>query len=96
MEIPPLEDLWEVTRMIEEQVIDWTVPMREEAWRSGVKEGLQQGEATALIRILERKFGVLAESTQQRIRSTETDTLLHWIDRALVAQRVEDVLDTEE
>lgn len=60
--------------------------------KQGLQQGLQQGEAAVLIRLLERKFGVLTEALRRRIERADAETLLIWSERTLVAQSPDEVL----
>lgn len=55
-------------------------------------EGLQQGEARVLERLLRLKFGELPQAAQQRLAAADEPTLLVWSERVLTATRWEDVL----
>ncbi|MFB6260954.1 MAG: DUF4351 domain-containing protein, partial [Thiohalorhabdaceae bacterium] len=58
----------------------------------GKKEGRQEGEATVLLRMIERKFGPEAAAAyRERIQKADTETLLAWSDRILTAEAVEDL-----
>lgn len=56
------------------------------------EEGIQQGEARALLRFLERRFGTLPEHVRQRIDGADADTRDRWLDQAVTAEHVEDAL----
>jgi len=86
--LPPMEDLAAVKLMLEEQTIDWTRPIREEAAR----DGILQGEAIVMTRLLEKRFGPLTQSVREQIAEADAETLLEWADRFVDAQRLEDVL----
>ena len=58
----------------------------------GRAEGMQQGEATLLLRQIEHKFGASAlRDYRARVENADAETLLTWSERILVAERVEDV-----
>ncbi|HVV69086.1 MAG TPA: DUF4351 domain-containing protein [Gammaproteobacteria bacterium] len=59
--------------------------------RVGIMKGLQQGEATVLIRLLQRRFGQLSPEYLNQIQQASTDALLIWIDRVLDATSLEEV-----
>lgn len=74
----------------------WLEQGRQEGRLQGRQEGLQMGEATLLIRQLERRFGPLPEPYLERIEAADGETLLEWGDRVLSAGRLEEVfLDSE-
>jgi len=56
------------------------------------EEGMQQGEARVLERLLTLKFGALPAAVQRRIAEADEPTLLAWSERVLSAARLEDVL----
>ncbi|MDN5869886.1 MAG: DUF4351 domain-containing protein, partial [Nitrococcus sp.] len=64
----------------------------EQGKQQGLQQGLQQGEAAVLVRLLERKFGVLTESQRRRIETADAETLLSWSERILTAQSPDEVL----
>jgi hypothetical protein len=66
----------------------------------GINQRLDQrqhlGEATALLRLIERQmdrsFGPPSDSVRERVLAADSDTLLERLDRILVAKSVEAVL----
>ncbi|NEV65162.1 DUF4351 domain-containing protein [Thiorhodococcus minor] len=60
--------------------------------QQGIQQGVQQGEARILLRLLSARFGALPPGVQQKIEAADADTLLHWSERLLSAQTLEDVL----
>lgn len=60
--------------------------------RFGIEKGLQQGAASVLLRLMERRFGPLDDSTRARIVDADSDRLLEWSERILDAQTLNDVL----
>ena len=93
--------------MLEKRVEEWNRELREEGRLLGLKEGRkegikegqqrgvqkgrQEGEASLLLRQLERKFGRLDPQTRKRVRSADAERLLDWGERVLTAERLEDV-----
>ncbi|WP_295447069.1 transposase [uncultured Thiodictyon sp.] len=55
-------------------------------------EGRQQGECAALMRVMHHKFGDIPEPARLRIESADPETLLEWLDRALVAASIDEVI----
>ena len=55
----------------------------------GRKEGLQEGEATVLLRQIELKFGPPDAAVRKRVQSADAETLLHWSERILTAGTLE-------
>ncbi|MBK8257870.1 MAG: hypothetical protein IPK82_35030 [Polyangiaceae bacterium] len=59
----------------------------------GEARGKAVGEATALLRILERRgIAVPAEAREKIVTCTTTSTLETWLDRALTATAIDEVL----
>ena len=58
----------------------------------GRHEGVQQGEVVALMRVMRHKFGEIPEPTRQQIEAADPETLLKWLDRALVAASIDEVI----
>ncbi len=56
------------------------------------EQGMQQGEALILVRLIERKFGALTPELRRRIEDVDSETLLRWSERLLTAGSVEEVL----
>lgn len=63
----------------------------QEGRQKGIQEGRQAGEASLLLRLLERKFGRLNPQIRKRVRSADAESLLDWGERVLTAERLEDV-----
>jgi flagellar biosynthesis/type III secretory pathway protein FliH len=93
----------ELETMLEERVREWSRDLRREGQQRGLEEGLkqglkkgrqegrQEGEANLLLRLLERKFGPLDPKTKARIRRAGAERLLHWGERILTAERLDQV-----
>ena len=58
----------------------------------GIAKGRAEGEAALLLRILERRFGPLAEGLRERVRAADAETLLRWGERILTAATPEEVV----
>jgi len=56
------------------------------------EEGRQQGEVLALMRVMHHRFGDIPEPARRRIESADAETLLEWLDRALVAASIDEVI----
>ena len=65
---------------------------RQEGRQAGRQEGRQEGEADLLLRLLELRFGPLADALRERIRSANAEALLLWSERILTAATLEDVV----
>ncbi len=56
------------------------------------EEGMHQGGALVLERLLRLKFGALPDAVQRRIEQASEETLLTWSERVLTASRLDEVL----
>jgi hypothetical protein len=65
-------------------------------YAEGLEQGLERGQHQAtvsmLLKLLERDFGPVCESDRQRIEQATLEQLQAYVDRALSAERIEDVL----
>ncbi len=94
-----MEEEEALTRVIEENKIDWTAEWREEGWREGrlegrregEAEGLRKGEARLLLRQLTRMYGPIAPAIQNRVRRAQADQLLVWGERLVSSGSLEEV-----
>jgi hypothetical protein len=96
-----------VETMLAERIDEWNRKLAEEnlqkgrlegrqeglqkGFLKGRQEGRKEGEAHALLRLLEKKFGAPSRRTQRRITEAELERLSEWFDRALTAEKLEDV-----
>ena len=60
--------------------------------QKGIEQGIRQGEATLLLRLIALKFGEADEDAIGQIRAADTDTLLRWSERILTAETLADLL----
>ena len=88
---PEVVELQEVRTMLAERVKEWTQEWVQQGLQQGRQEGRQEGEASLLLRLLERKFGLVPEEVRQRVSSADPETLLVWGERVLTAERIEEV-----
>ncbi len=58
----------------------------------GSRKGLQQGEVRILLRQLSARFGTISPEIRQKVETADADTLLHWSERILNAQSLDEVL----
>jgi hypothetical protein len=82
-----LRDLQEVHSMLSERVKEWTRDWKEQ----GRQEGRQEGEALFLLRLLERRFGVVDETMRHRVQRADVEILLTWGERVLTAKTLSEV-----
>lgn len=69
-----------------------------EQWKAegmalGKAEGLREGQARTLLRLLERRFGSVSESVRERVATADIDTLDRWFDRGLDAPTLDTVFE---
>ena len=57
-----------------------------------MQQGVQQGEALSLLRLMRHTLGDIPEEVRQRIEPAEPATLNQWFDQALAADRLDEVL----
>ena len=70
----------------------WLQEGRQEGRQEGEQRGRREGEAALLVRLLERRFGVLPGWARDRIAAGDTVALEEWGLRVLDAGSLEDVL----
>jgi hypothetical protein len=58
----------------------------------GKQIGIQVGEATMLLFLLENKFGPITDSIRKRVENADQDTLLRWSVNVLRGESIDDVL----
>jgi predicted transposase YdaD len=95
--------LEELETMLAESIDSWNHVIREEARQEGRQEGReegrqegraegrQEGEARLVLRQLRLKFGPLGPEIEDRVRSADTERLLRWGERVLMAENLQDV-----
>jgi len=90
----------EVLPMLEEKFMatlaeKWLEQGRQEGLAKGHTkghtEGIQAGERRILLRQLELRFGSLPEEYRERIATADSDTLLVWSERVLLAHQLEEI-----
>ena len=92
--------LWHNIEVLEEQekmrYVTSVEQLYSEKWMQqgllqGRLEGEQTGEAKALRRLLQKRFGPLPEDRLTRLQTASVDELEHWLDRALDADSLAEV-----
>jgi hypothetical protein len=94
--------------MLQTRVEQWIEQWKQEGLAAGLREGLveglregekrgeqkgrQKGEAALLLRLLERRFGVLPGWAADRVLAADSGTLAEWSLRVLDAASLEEVL----
>ena len=97
--ITQLRDLREYGAMLKETVKQWRQQARDEGFADGIErgiergieKGIEKGEAGVLLRQLKRKFGSVPEELRRRIDEADSELLLGWAERVLMAEHLEDV-----
>ena len=88
-------ELSEVRNMLAERVIEWTQEWKrqglEEGRKEGREEGRKEGESWMLQELLAEKFGPLDAAILERLKATDSETLLVWGKRVLNAKSLADV-----
>jgi hypothetical protein len=59
------------------------------AIEKGVQQGMQQGEALALQKLLSKRFGVIPEEIMGRIARASTEQIDAWLDGVLEAPNLD-------
>jgi hypothetical protein len=68
------------------------MPYVTSAERFGIEKGMQQGEATIMLRLMARKYGVdVTAAYREQIEKADAETLLEWSERLLFADKIEDI-----
>jgi hypothetical protein len=86
------ENLMEVKTMLANRPAEWKQRWTQEGLVQGREQGRRQGEASALTRLLERRFGPLSDAVRDRIASADLPALEAWSLRVLDAASVDEVL----
>ncbi|MBF8274896.1 MAG: putative transposase [Magnetococcales bacterium] len=81
--LPEMDDLEEVRTMLAETAEGWT--------REWKREGHQEGEASMLMRLLQRRFGTVPAWANNKITKADLSSLEEWSLRFVDAQSLEDV-----
>lgn len=77
--------------MLTEHSRSWTHQWKMEGLAEGRQEGLKEGQASILHSLLNRKFGPLPDSIQQRLKSATSDQLEAWSLNLLDAESLNEV-----
>ncbi len=89
------EELLEVRNMLVTRMEAWMERWKEETkeqWLiEGEQRGEQRGEAALLLRLLERRFGVVPDWAKDRVRAADTVMIEDWGLRMLQAASLEEV-----
>jgi flagellar biosynthesis/type III secretory pathway protein FliH len=89
-----LDHLQALRDILASRVKRWERDWRLKGFQEGRQEGCQEGEATLLLRLLERRFGPLLDEVRNRVLAADRATLEAWAVRVLDAGSLTDVLET--
>lgn len=85
--LPQIDDLQELNLMLAERLEEWAHGYKAE----GMQQGMQQGEALALQRLLVKRFGVASAEIVARITTASSQEIEMWLDRAIDARTLDDI-----
>ena len=71
--IPKAKNIEEMHAMLEENIVTWKEKFISQGRQEGLKEGLQQGQQTLLLKFLRSKFGLLPQPVTAYIEKTPDD-----------------------
>jgi hypothetical protein len=74
--------------MLATRAAEWKQQWRQE----GRQEGRREGETALLLRLMERRFGVLSAAVRDRVAAADLATVEEWGLRVLDASSIDDVL----
>jgi hypothetical protein len=86
------EAMKEVRNMLQTRVEQWIEQWKQEGRLEGEQRGEQRGEAALLLRLLQRRFGVLPGWATELVRSADSVAMEEWGIRLLDAATLEEVL----
>jgi predicted transposase YdaD len=89
--LPDTQKLYEVQMMLSERKDNWAEQWKQEGLQEGLQKGLQKGEAAMLLRMINKKFGLVSLEARQKIEQADSETLLLWSDNLLTASTVEQI-----
>jgi hypothetical protein len=90
-DIPELNDLDEVKNMISTRVETWTQELLTQGRQEGQISGLLAGQATALRRLLDRRFGAIPAAIDGQIQTANSTQVEAWFDLAMDATRLDQI-----
>ena len=93
VELSELQDLQEAKSMLAERQDDWNWPVTwmAEGYEKGRKEGLLDGQRTAVKRLAEAKFGPMEPADERRIAEAPAEQLDCWLEKVLSADTVDEL-----
>ncbi|MBK6998766.1 MAG: DUF4351 domain-containing protein [Rhodoferax sp.] len=86
------DQMWQNVETIEqEKKVAYVSSVERIGIKKGMQQGIQQGEALALQKLLVRRFGALPASAVEQIANARAELLEVWLDRVLDAATLEEV-----
>ncbi len=85
------DELLEVRNMLATRMEKWMEESRQQGRLEGEQRGRQSGKAALLLRLLERRFGVLPDWARDRVLAADTDRMEEWGLRVLDAASLNEV-----
>ena len=89
-ELEAIDKYWDMVR-VERTLKNAHIKEVKESIEKGREEGVQQGEATFLKRLLEQRFGKLDAGYLKRLEEASPEQLLAWGEKILDAQLLSDI-----
>jgi hypothetical protein len=89
--VPVPAELLEVRNMLATRAEQW----KQQWLREGEQRGEQRGEAALLLRLLERRFGVVPDWARERVLAADTGMIEEWGVRVLDTASLEEVLASD-
>src|ERR1700743_1591648 len=91
---PPLRALREVLQhFIPDHSEEIMQGFGQQYFEEGIARGKAEGEAQALVRLLEKRIGTVSEALRARIFAADLASIETWFDRAIEATEFESVFD---
>ncbi|MBL8399596.1 DUF4351 domain-containing protein, partial [Accumulibacter sp.] len=89
---PLAQELWQNIDLLEEQEqMRYVSSVERIGIEKGREQGLQQGEALALQRLLRKRFGAIPPEISARIAAASLSEIEGWFDQAIEAGRIDEV-----
>jgi hypothetical protein len=85
--LPELDDLLGMNVMLADRLEEWAHGYKAE----GMQQGMQQGEALSLHRLLTKRFGTISPEMTARINAASPTEIEQWLDRIFDAERLSDI-----
>lgn len=85
----------EIAHFEKEKQMAYLCPSEQLSMREGMQQGMRlgklEGERTALLRVMQKKFGAIPMTIRQLIEEANADTLLEWLDTAIFANSLDEI-----